>query len=374
MAGPFNLMMVGDIVLDEPDPDSFFEPARASLRNADLLIGHVETPYTFRGRELQSDVPAEAADPAKIAALGRAGFAVATLAGNHVFDRGAEGIEDTVAALRGQSIIPCGAGQTLGEARRAAVVERRGRRVGVLSYNCVGPRDSWAGPAKAGCAYFHVLSHYDAEGANPGGPPRVYTFAEPSTVEAMQTDVEALRAAVDLVVVAFHKGVVHTPGHIAMYERPVARAAIEAGADVVIGHHAHILRGVELYKGKPIFHGLGNFVVVTRALNVEDNAHPARLAWAKRRRELFGFTPDPDYPTYPFHPEAKNAMIASCLVGEDGELSPGFLPCWIRPDGAPEVLGRGERGEAVMDYVAGITRAAGLKTDFGWDGDRVVFG
>jgi poly-gamma-glutamate capsule biosynthesis protein CapA/YwtB (metallophosphatase superfamily) len=374
VTAPFNLLMVGDIVLDEPDPDSFFDPSRAILRGADVLVGHVETPYTTRGRELQSDVPAEAADPAKIAALGRAGFRIATLAGNHVFDRGAEGIEDTVAALRGQDIVSCGAGPTLDEARRAAVVARAGRCVGVLSYNCVGPRDSWAGPAKAGCAYVHILTHYEAEGANPGGPPKVYTFAEPSTVEAMQADVERLRGEVDLAVVAFHKGVVHTPAHIAMYERPLARAAVEAGADVVIGHHAHILRGVEVYRGKPIFHGLGNFVVVTRALNVEDNAHPARLAWAKRRREVFGFTPDPDYPTYPFHPEAKNAMIAACTVAADGTVSPGFLPCWIRPDGAPEVLGRSDKGQAVLDYVIGISRAAGLTTDFAWDGDRVVFG
>ncbi len=373
MPRPFSLMMVGDLVLDEPDPDSFFEPARAVLQAADVLIGHVETPYTFRGREIQSDVPAEAADPAKIAALGRAGFHVGTLAGNHVFDRGAEGIEDTVEALTGAGIVACGAGGDLAEARRAAVVAREGRSVGVLSYNCVGPRESWAGPEKAGCAYIHVLTHYETEGANPGGPPKVYSFAEPSTVEAMQADVEALRGAADLVVVAFHKGVVHTPAHIAMYERPLARAAIEAGADVVVGHHAHILRGVEVYRGKPIFHGLGNFVVVTRALNVDGNAHPARLAWAKRRREVFGFTPDPGYPTYPFHPEAKNAMIAACTVDGDGALSPGFLPCWIRPDGAPEVLARGERAQGVLDYVADITRRAGLKTEFAWDGDRVVF-
>ena len=374
MLKPLSLLLTGDIVLDEPDPDAFFAPSREALRAADLVIGHVETPYTLRGRELQSDVPAEAADPAKIAALGRAGFGVATLAGNHVFDRGAEGIEDTVAALRAEGIVPCGAGEDLAAARTAAVVERAGRRVGVLSYNCVGPRDSWAGPAKAGCAYVHVLTHYETEGANPGGPPRVYTFAEPSTVEAMQADVEALRDAVDVLVVAFHKGVVHTPGHIAMYERPVARAAIEAGADIVVGHHAHILRGVEVWRGRPIFHGLGNFVVVTRALNVTGNDHPARLAWARRRREVFGFTPDPDYPTYPFHPEAKNAMVGACTVAPDGTVSPGFLPCWIRPDGAPEVLGRGARGEAVLDYVAAITRGAGLKTEFAWDGDRVVFG
>ena len=324
-----SLILTGDLVLDEPDPDSFFDPARAMLAGADVVVGHVETPYTARGREIQSDVPAEPGDPVKLAALARAGFHIGTLAGNHVFDRGLEGIEDTIAALRANGITPCGAGPDLATARAPAIVARGGLRFGVLSYNCVGPRESWASASKGGCAYLHVLTHYEAEGATPGGPPVTYSFATPASLDAMQADIQRARGEVDVLTVAFHKGVVHTPAHLAMYERPVSKAAIEAGADIVVGHHAHILRGVEVYKGRPIFHGLGNFVVVTRALNVAGNDHPARLAWAKRRKEVFGFEPDPDYPTYPFHPEAKNAMVADCRIDADGKVSPGFRPCSI---------------------------------------------
>lgn len=367
-----SLMMVGDLVLDEPDPDFFFEAARAVLHTADLLVGHVETPYTLRGQELQSDIPAEAADPAKLAALARAGFHGASLAGNHVFDRGAEGIEDTVGGLRENGIAPFGAGPDLAAARAPAILEKNGKRFGFLSYNCVGPKDSWASPSKAGCAYVHVLSHYEQEGANPGGPPLIYTFATPASLEAMQADIEALRAQVDVVVVALHKGLVHTPAQLAMYERPVARAAIEAGADIVVGHHPHISRGIEFYKGKPIFHGLGNFVTVTRALNVEKNAHPARLAWAERRRKLFGFTPDPECECYPFHPESRNTMVADIRIDDDGGISAGFRPVWIRASGQPEVLGNCERGRAVVDYIEKITRDAGMASNFAWDGERVV--
>ncbi len=367
-----SLMMVGDLVLDEPDPDYFFEPARAVLRSASLLVGHVETPYTLRGKELQSDIPAEAADPAKIGALARAGFHAASLAGNHVYDRGDEGVFDTIDALCIHGIAPFGAGMNLDAARAAATLERGGKRFGFLSYNCVGPRDSWAGASKAGCAYVHVLSHYEPEGANPGGPPLVYTFATPATVEAMQADIERLRAQVDVLVVALHKGLVHTPAMLAMYERPLARAAIEAGADIVIGHHPHIARGIDFYKGKPIFHGLGNFVTVTRALNVEANAHPARLAWAERRRKLFGFTPDPECAVYPFHPESRNTMIADCRIDADGNVSAGFRPCWIMATGQPEVLGDCERGRAVVAYIERISREAGMQARFAWDGERVV--
>ena len=367
-----SLMMVGDLVLDEPDPDFFFAAAREVLHTADLLVGHIETPYTLRGQELQSDIPAEAADPAKLAALKRAGFHGASLAGNHVYDRGAEGIEDTVGGLRENGIAAFGAGPDLAAARAPAILEKDGKRFGFLSYNCVGPKDSWASPGKAGCAYVHVLSHYEQEGANPGGPPLIYTFATPASLEAMQCDIEALREQVDVVVVALHKGLVHTPAQLAMYERPVARAAIEAGADIVVGHHPHIARGIEFYKGKPIFHGLGNFVAVTRALNVEKNAHPARLAWAERRRKLFGFTPDPECECYPFHPESRNTMIADIRIGDDGGISAGFRPVWIRASGQPEVLADCERGRAVVDYIEKITRDAGMGANFAWDGERVV--
>jgi poly-gamma-glutamate synthesis protein (capsule biosynthesis protein) len=370
------IFFVGDLILDEPNPDSFFDLVRPTLQTADVVIGHVEVPHTRRGVEQTSDVPAPPANPDHLAALKRAGFHVATLAGNHMYDQGAAGVEDTIAALRNENILTTGAGMNLAEARRPAIIqiggERNGRRIGVLSYNCVGPRESWAKANKPGVAYVHVLTHYELNYASPGGPPTIYTFAEPDSIEAMQADVESLRSQVDVLTVAFHKGVAHTPAAIAMYERQVAKAAIDAGADIVVGHHAHILRGIEIYKGKPIFHGLGNFVTVTRALNIEDNASPERRAWAKRRRELFGFAPDPDYPIYPFHPEAKNAVIALCEITPTGDLLAGFIPCWIKPTGQPEVLPRDARGEAVAAYVAQITAQAGLQTAFEWEGERVL--
>jgi hypothetical protein len=159
---------------------------------------------------------------------------------------------------------------------------------------------------------------------------------------------------------------------VAGYELTLSRIAIDAGADLVVGHHAHILRGVEVYRGRPIFHGLGNFVTVTRALDL-DNAHPQRREWARKRRELFGFTPDPGYPNYPFHPEAKNAIIAAYRIAPDGRRSFGFLPCWILPSGQPELVHQqDDRGAAVAQYVANISRDAGFETEFAWDGDWVV--
>jgi poly-gamma-glutamate capsule biosynthesis protein CapA/YwtB (metallophosphatase superfamily) len=367
------LMLVGDLILDEPEPDSFFNLARSTLQEADLLVGHVEVPHTRRGSETTSDVPAPPSNPENLAALKHAGFHVATLAGNHMFDAGPNGIEDTMATLRLLGIATTGAGMHLAESREPAVVVCQGLRVGVLSYNCVGPKDSWADEKKAGCAYVQVITHYELDHATPGGPPRIYTFSEPESTDAMLADIVNLRREVDIVVVALHKGIGHTPAVLAMYERPLAKAAIDAGADIVVGHHAHILRGVEVYKNRPIYHGLGNFVTVTRALNIDNNPSPKRLEWARRRRELFGFEPDSNYPTYPFHPEARNAMIAVCEIDADGVPKAGFIPCWINPKGQPEICIDDARGRAVASYIEQITGKAGLDADFWWNGDWVRF-
>lgn len=366
------ILMVGDLILDEPDPDSFFAPSRELLRSADLAIGHVEVPHTARGIEASNDIPAPPADPAHLAALQRAGFGVITLAGNHIADLGPAGIEDTVAELRHLGMLTTGAAMNLAAARAPAIAERAGQRIGVLSFNCVGPRESWATSKKAGCAYVKVLTHYELDYASPGGPPNVYTFCAPESLEAMARDVAALAAQVDVVIVAFHKGAGHLPARIEWYERQVARAAIDAGAHVVIGHHAHILRGIEFHRGRPIFHGLGNFVCVTRALSGPAGDSPERQAWAERRQKLFGFAPDPAMPAYPFHPESRHTFVARCRVNSAGDVEASLVPCWIDARARPVPLGRSPEGEATLAYIRDITARARFAASFHWDGDMVM--
>lgn len=374
MPDSLTIQLVGDLILDEPNSDALFDLARKQLTNCDVLAGHVEVPHTARGVETHYDIPAPASDPVNLNALSRAGFHVATLAGNHIADAGPAGVEDTINALRHLGIATTGAGMCLRDACQPALIERGGLRLGFLSYNCVGPRESWAGPNHAGCAYIHVLTHYELDHASPGGPPSVYTFADPSALECVIADIEQLRHYVEVLVVALHKGLGHTPATVGMYERQIAKAAIDAGADVVVGHHAHILQGMELYRGRPIFHGLGNFAIATKALNIDGNSSPERRAWAERRRKLFGFEPDPEYLTYPFHPEAKNAIIAYCEVDRHGVRSAGFTPCFVNKYSQPEVLRDDDRGRSVARYVENITERAGLRgACFEWVGDRVQF-
>jgi poly-gamma-glutamate capsule biosynthesis protein CapA/YwtB (metallophosphatase superfamily) len=346
------LIFAGDVILDEPDPDYWLSGIAPALRAADAAIGHLEVPHSWLTLQVGDDVPAPGADPNHLPALARAGFCAVTLAGNHITDLGAPGIADTLAGLEAAGIVYAGAGMNLAEASRPAIIEREGYRIAVLSYNCVGPEDAWATPTRAGCSYIYVRTA-DGSPARPSAP---LDQADPGAIDLLGAQIGAARLQADVVIVALHKGLVHTRARLAPYERHLAHAAVDAGATIVVGHHAHIVRGIELYRGAPIFHGLGNGCVVTRALSPEQS-DPRRAAWARRRRELFGFEPDPAYELAPFHPEAINAMLGRVRIGADG-VHAGFVPVHVDPPGRPRVAF--DHAERIARYVADITIEAGL--------------
>jgi len=348
------VLVTGDLVLDEPDGAHWLSGLAPTLHAADLVIGHLEVPHTACGQEVAGDVPAPGAPPENLAAIAAAGFDLLSLAGNHMADCGAQGIADTVAELDRLGLGHAGAGANLAAARAPAIAEVSGRRVAVLSYNCVGPEFSWATSDSAGCAYLPMAT---ADG-EPLSPRADLQGLLPQALEILAADIAAARAVADTVIVALHKGVVHTPAHLAPYERPAAHAAIELGADAVIGHHAHILRGVEFHQGKPIFHGLGNCCVVTRALSPQqDNA--ARSEWARQRKAIFGFEPDPAYYLAPFHPQAVNAVLGQLTIDGAGRISAAIVPVFIEAPGRP-VLADPAQARAIAAYLARIGVTAGL--------------
>jgi len=365
---------VGDLVLERADSWPLLEPAASVLNSADLVIGHLEIPHLDQaeGHRVQStDVPALPGPPSALDGLVTAGFGLLTLAGNHIYDFGAEGIRATQRHCAERGLATTGVGENIDQALVPAIAEVDGVRIAVLSVNCVGPRETWATSLKPGAAYVEVITHYEARGANPGGPPQIDTYAEPRSLARVVAAVEKAASAADVVIVALHKGLVHMPIEIADYEREISHAMIDAGAHAVVGHHAHIMKGIEFYRGRPILHGLGNFATVTSALSAADGDAPERAAWARRRRRLFGFDPDPAMPEYPFHPESRNTAIAVLEISY-GRLDLAVVPCWIDDDARPVPVARDGRGADVADYLRMITVEAGFTTELDWEGDRLV--
>jgi hypothetical protein len=363
------LLAVGDLIFEETKSEMLLELTSPVLKSSDVLIGQGEITYSTRPVSTVTDRVPSPRDPEEMRGLVNAGFNIITLAGNHVWDLGKPGVEDTLSWLKSHNMAASGAGLNLEAARRPAILERRGVRFGVLAYNCVGPRETWAAKDKSGCAYVNVITHYELDHATPGGLPTAYTAIELDSLESMQEDIRSLRSQCEVLVVSFHKGTVHTPVLVSKYERHLAYAAIDAGADLILGHHAHILHGIELYKGKAIFHSLGNYAV---SLHMAVDPSLGLEQWALRRKKLFGFEPDPEYPSYPFHPEAVHTLIAKCRI-RDGKIAQiSYLPCLVNKKGQPEILPNNSRGQATFDYIARITKEASLNAQFHWEGNEVV--
>lgn len=365
----------GDIILGE-NPGMYFEGVKEALTKADLCVGQLEVMYG-------QDIPAygdlnreiENLEPLKDY------FDILTLSGNHIFDGGAESIRQTIEWLDINRIPHTGGGMSLKDAEKPVIVEKGGMKFGFLNFNCTGPKAARAGCDKAGGAYVDVLTHYElGDVANPGGPPsKIKTSPEAVSFRRMREQIECLRKKCDILAVYFHKGLVHKPGRLAEYEQTVSYEAIDAGADVVFASHAHLLRGVEIYKGKTIFHGLNNFIAWVPSLRPDfkikkgvrtENFDPEK--WAQQRMELFGFVPDDDYPTYPFHPESVYTIVAVCHVAEGSIIRTGFLPAIVGKDGVTRIVTRENGGEIVLEYMRKITDMAELNGQYKWDGDEIV--
>jgi poly-gamma-glutamate synthesis protein (capsule biosynthesis protein) len=202
----------------------------------------------------------------------------------------------------------------------------------------------------------------------PGTPPRVHTFADRADLAALQADISAVRAKVDRVIVSLHWGIHFVPAVIADYQREVARAAIDAGADLILGHHAHILKGAELYRGKAIFYCLGNFAMDLRM----DKAH----AESKGFKEIQSLHPEwiPDFDSlYNFPPESRMTLIARTQLTQHGPLQLAFSPCYINRQAQPEVLASSDpRFDRIVQYMRRISGSQGLSVEYEVAGDLVL--
>ena len=158
---------------------------------------------------------------------------------------------------------------------------------------------------------------------------------------------------------------------LAAYEQQVSYAAIEAGADLVLAEHAHSLRGVELYRGKAIFHGLGQFV----PFDPDAKPTPGSPWLVERQQKLFLeiFNQElKESETWPVAPNSMFTIIAKFIIANGKIARVGFLPCLINKQGQPEILKHDKRGQQVFDYMDKITKAVRMPTRYEWDGDEIV--
>lgn len=235
------LMFVGDIMLSrrvgmkttkQGDWQWPFLLISHYLASADLAFGNLESMISDQGRNVGS-IYSFRADPRMLEGLTGAGFDVLMLANNHVGDWTRLAFEDTMARLTDRGVDYCGAGWDFDLAHQAVVREAGAAKIGFLCYTDLAPVHMKAATAKSGIAWMELGQ--------------------------LKDDIIAARAKADIIIVSMHTGYEYKE-HPNKYQRDFARAAIDAGADLVVGHHPHVIQDLETYHNGWIAYSLGNFI------------------------------------------------------------------------------------------------------------------
>jgi poly-gamma-glutamate capsule biosynthesis protein CapA/YwtB (metallophosphatase superfamily) len=364
------VLATGDIAPDREHPDECFAGTNHVLHAAEIVFGQLETSFAASGSRLPQARHAVLTHPAGAGALARAGFDVISCAGNHCLDWGNEALFETIAHLRQTGIEVVGAGSDLAAARKPVIRQLAdGTRVAFLAYCSILPMGYWAEERRPGCAPMRAHTIYEQiEPDQPGTPPRIHSYPHRDDLAAMQTDIRAAKTVADVVLVSQHWGIHFVRASIADYQRDVARAAIAAGADAILGHHAHILKGVEFIAGKPVIYSLCNFATDLRM----DPEHAGRKSFKEIQSLAENWEPDFDS-LYNFPPASRLSMMARLHIADGKLRETSILPLWIDRDAVPRLPAATDPhfGEVVA-YLRAVTAEAGLNAVFRPEGERVV--
>ncbi len=256
------ILIAGDTHLQgREDPATAFDHVLAFFEQADLRIVNLEGCLS----DPQYTIPHKAGwrqpERRMVTGLVKAHIDMVATANNVTF--GAAPILESLETLDSFGIAHAGSGRTREEARRPATVTRDGVRVGMLSYTCVfwpyghAATETEPGVATVKCHTAYQPHHRVEE--MPGAPATTLSWPHAAEQAALEADIRALRPQVDVLIVYFHWGVSGSRD-LAQYQPTLGQAAIDAGADVVVGSHPHVPQAVELYRDRAIFYSLGNFV------------------------------------------------------------------------------------------------------------------
>lgn len=364
---PLRLLAVGDVLIERDDPGGVFARCADVIKVGDVFFGNCEAVYADGVQFSPTASIPVVGSPENAAGLGVAGFDVMSLSNNHTVDGGHEGLLQTLARVEEQGIVTCGAGANLAAARRPAILERNGRRIAFFAYSCEFPAGYSATEDRPGIATIRTHTVYvpsPLSAFQSGGAPDQFTVVDPRDLRSVRADIAAVRNEVDLIIVSMHAGDGSRPAVITDFERQLAQAVIDVGADAYLGHHHHMLRGAEYYRGKPVFYGLGHFVFDVP--DFESQVPPTVLASMKKHAGEYGYGyRDDGYPLLPMHPEARMTMIAVCDFGADSEVQAGAIVCRLNPEGQPVPLSpREAAGQEVVEYLRWLNEQEQLEGEW----------
>lgn len=348
--------------------ESLFSMVHQKIKKADISLCQSERLFSTRGclQYREHNTALARVNPENIKSLVSAGFNVVSMAGNNCFNFGPDALIDSIDFIRSNGMEVVGAGKDIAEARRPAVLERKGIKVGILAYNSILPAEFEAREGKPGCAPMRISTYFEAQGFQPGTAPKVITVPKKEDLLAMEEDVRKLRNQVDAVVVSIHWGQEYIPGVLAAYQPVVGHRAIDAGADLILGHHGPTLRAIELYKGKAIFYCMGNFALeLPPQLTLPpEGKHSGPIP--TRFRDI-----EPGWERNPGTKDGRYTIMVKCVISKKGIQRVSFCPGYTNQRSEPEFLARSDkRFQELIHYVE--PQCTPLGTALSVEGEEVV--
>ena len=259
-------MLTGDVnLMGVTDPAMPFARIGDTLRQADVLFGNLECCFYEPAGGHAVEREGFYAPLASAEAIVRGGYHVVGTANN--VNYGEEAIRSSLGRLDALGIAHTGAGVNRAAARAPVIVTHEGLRFGFLQRTSVywptGHEATREAPGVAvlpGHTAYEPILHTRRAGLpppnRPGLPPAIITWADARSLAELTGELRALRGRADVVIASHHWGLFD---EVLEYQVEIAHAAIDAGADVVVGHGPHQVCAVEMYRGQPIFYGLGSF-------------------------------------------------------------------------------------------------------------------
>ncbi|HEX4832283.1 MAG TPA: DUF6058 family natural product biosynthesis protein [Trebonia sp.] len=373
---PVTLAAAGDVLINRPYPGEVFSSAGPLLGAADIAFGNFEGVLTDTHVAMPGASIAAIAGTANAAPL--SAFSVLSLANNHAMDAGYGGLSDTVETLAKANVAAVGAGQGLTAALAPHVAEREGLRVAILAVTAVFAMGTQAREGFPGIAPLRAEDCWAPSSPGiytPGVPPRILSILDERDWEHLEHAIASARERADIVVVSAHWGDHTRPWVLTEHERLCAELLAGAGVDLVLGHHQHMLRGVEFVDGTPVFYGLGHLAFdmprygdELRSRGIDVDAMTAR----ERAEQLgeFGIYPRPETPAFPFASMARNSAIAIVEMGSEGIARCGMAPFAIDSAGIPRAVSRGDQAWAgAVSFLRTCAERAHLSSaaaDTGW--------
>ena len=259
------ILLMGDTnIQNRTNHSDGYRTVKATLDEADLRFANLEGPFAGTSKDPRlKDIPHKKwthSEPDQVQTLVQGGIDVVGVANNVTWPW--QALMKSIGVLDAAGIQYVGGGKNIEKANTSVVIEIDGTKVGFLSFAAtVFPFEHAATEIRPGIAEIKVHTAYQPPPNldKPGQPPIVLTWLDEASRDGMVGHVTALKSKTDLVVTSFHWGVSNTT-NVLSYQRDIAHAGINAGADVVFGHGPHRYQSIEVYKRRPIFYSAGQFL------------------------------------------------------------------------------------------------------------------